>query len=279
MSFLNSSMRHSATLLLTILSLAPFNLHAKAPLNYYDVIEITIEFDEPVQKELYAMSRSERKARKKIKKHKESEGLDILVAEHEAIVRENAENLLQLVAYFGWPNNHMVGEMGVRAAFQIFDKTPPDLQRVSLPYFDPILQKELLAIDNVGDEKSLSRLRDIVARFGWPGPVVVGTKASVKAFAILQMSPLATKKEWWPILVKEYKDGFLSGERMAMLTDSILVEEGNKQMYGTQVTIENGKVVVSPIAEEATLDQRRDSVGLMSMDDYLVTYADLYLTN
>jgi len=173
----------------------------------------------------------------------------------------------------------MVGEMGVRAAFQIFDKTPPDLQRVSLPYFDPILQKELLAIDNVGDEKSLSRLRDIVARFGWPGPVVVGTKASVKAFAILQMSPLATKKEWWPILVKEYKDGFLSGERMAMLTDSILVEEGNKQMYRTQVTIENGKVVVSPIAEEATLDQRRDSVGLMSMDDYLVTYADLYLTN
>ena len=278
MSFIKSIINKGAILLSATLVLITFNLSAAEERDYYKEIEITIEFDEPLQLQLYAMSRAERKARKKIKKHKGKEGVDKIIAEHDVIVREHGEQLLQLVPYFGWPNNHMVGNMGVRAAFQVFDKTPSDLQAVILPYFDATLQKELLGMGKAGeDEKSLNRLLAIVDQFGWPSPIVVGSKASMKAFSIIQKSPLETKKEFWPLLAKEYKDGFLSGEHLALLTDSILVEEGKKQAYGTQVSVVDGKVVVSPIADEATLDQRRKRVGLMSMEDYLVIYKDLYL--
>ena len=278
MSFLKLPIRHCVTLLVSVFTLTTFTLHAKAPSIYYDKIETYIEFDEPIQKELYAMSRAERKAAKKLKKHQGDEGRDVLQAEYDKIIKENAENLLQLVAYSGWPNDHLVGGMGVRAAFQVFVKVRPEDQKFLLPYYDEILQKELFEMAKSGDDaKNSKRLEEIVRQFGWPSSIVVGTKASARAFAMLLKAPLALRKAYWPILVKEYEGGFLSGENIASLTDSILVEEGLEQNYGTQVSVKEGEVFVGPVANKETLNDRRMALGLMSMEDYLVTYKDLYL--
>jgi hypothetical protein len=278
MSFLNSSVRHCVTLLVSVLTLITFTVHAESSVNYHQTIETYIEFDEPIQKELYAMSRAERKAAKKLKKHQGTEGLDVLQAEYDNIIKKNAEDLLQLVAYNGWPNEHLVGGMGVRAAFQVFVKVRPEDQKVLLPYYDETLQKELFEMVKSGDDvKNSKRLEEIVRQFGWPSSIVVGTKASARAFSMLLKAPLALKKSYWPMLVKEYEAGFLSGENIATLTDSILVEEGQEQLYGTQVSIKDGQVFVDPITNKESLNERRTSLGLMSMEDYLATYKELYL--
>jgi hypothetical protein len=54
-------------------------------------------------------------------------------------------------------------------------------------------------------------------------------------------------------------------QHMAHLTDRILVMRGKKQKYGTQATWVNGKIVASPIEDEATVDERRKALGLEPM--------------
>jgi hypothetical protein len=63
---------------------------------------------------------------------------------------------------------------------------------------------------------------------------------------------------------------------MAYLTDRILVMRGEKQKYGTQATWVNGKIVASPIEDEATVDERRKALGLEPMSLYLKRMEALY---
>ena len=55
-----------------------------------------------------------------------------------------------------------------------------------------------------------------------------------------------------------------------MLEDRILTRGGMKQRYGTQVTAgADGVPRVDPIEDPANVDERRASVGLPPMQDYL----------
>jgi hypothetical protein len=57
-----------------------------------------------------------------------------------------------------------------------------------------------------------------------------------------------------------------------MLEDRVLVRKGKKQIYGTQVHSgpdTGGKMVLDPIQDEAQVDERRASVGLMPLKEYL----------
>ena len=53
---------------------------------------------------------------------------------------------------------------------------------------------------------------------------------------------------------------------LAMLTDRVLMDEGQPQVYGTQyVGAAEGSIGPWPIAEPETVDERRRTVGLMPM--------------
>ena len=57
-----------------------------------------------------------------------------------------------------------------------------------------------------------------------------------------------------------------------MLEDRILVRNGKKQVYGTQLHSgpdTGGKLVLAPIEDEEHVDKRRASVGLMPLKEYL----------
>jgi len=57
-----------------------------------------------------------------------------------------------------------------------------------------------------------------------------------------------------------------------MLRDSILTREGKKQAFGTQLHSgpdTGGKLVLYPIEDEEHVDQRRASIGLSPLADYL----------
>ena len=55
----------------------------------------------------------------------------------------------------------------------------------------------------------------------------------------------------------------------AYLTDRVLVGEGKKQLYGTQLMPKDGKLVPQPIEDEANVDARRKELGLPPLADYL----------
>jgi hypothetical protein len=122
------------------------------------------------------------------------------------------------------------------------------------------------------DNRNMARLEEIIKHKGWPGKSLVGGEASKAAFLILQHSDLAHQERYLPLLKEAAKKGEARPADVAMLEDRVLVRKGKKQIYGTQVHSgpdTGGKMVLDPIQDEAQVDERRASVGLMPLKEYL----------
>jgi len=66
-----------------------------------------------------------------------------------------------------------------------------------------------------------------------------------------------------------YESGEVRGQDLAYLTDRVLVNQGKKQLYGTQFwTPPGGKIQPRPIEDEAKLDERRSKMGLGLFAEY-----------
>jgi hypothetical protein len=65
--------------------------------------------------------------------------------------------------------------------------------------------------------------------------------------------------------------GDVKPRHIAYLSDRVLVHEGKKQMYGTQLQEQGGGLRPLPIADEANVDQRRALAGMEPLAEYLKT--------
>ena len=122
------------------------------------------------------------------------------------------------------------------------------------------------------DNRNMARLEEIIKQNGWPGKSLVGGEANKAAFLILQHSDLAHQEKYLPLLKEAAKKGEARPADVAMLEDRVLVRKGKKQIYGTQVHSgpdTGGKMVLDSIEDEEHVDERRASVGLMSLKEYL----------
>lgn len=131
---------------------------------------------------------------------------------------------------------------------------------------DEAAKERLRAIDT----KNTARMKEIIARKGWPGKTLVGTRASQAAFLLVQHADLelAFQKQCLPLLEKAVAAGEAEGQHLAYLTDRVLVAEKKPQRYGTQFHEVDGKLVPQPIEDEARVDERRASVGLGTLAEY-----------
>jgi len=121
------------------------------------------------------------------------------------------------------------------------------------------------------DTKNQARLAAIVAEHGWPGAKLVGLAAADAAFLIVQHAELAYQKKYLPLLEAAVARRDALPPWAAMLKDRVLVGDGKPQIYGTQVHMPPGatKWQLRPIADEARVDERRASVGLEPLVEYL----------
>jgi hypothetical protein len=120
------------------------------------------------------------------------------------------------------------------------------------------------------DSKNLAELERIVQRYGWPGADLVGADASNAAFLILQHAPLARQKALLPLFRRAVSAGNARAADLALLEDRILVGEGKKQLYGSQVTAgPEGVPRLHPIEDPDNVDSRRSAVGLPPLKEYL----------
>jgi hypothetical protein len=128
------------------------------------------------------------------------------------------------------------------------------------------LAAEMAAIDS----KNLAELERIVQQYGWPGADLVGADASSAAFLILQHAPLARQKALLPLFRQAVSAGNARAADLALLEDRILVGEGKKQLYGSQVTAgPDGAPRLHPIEDPENVDSRRSEVGLPALKEYL----------
>lgn len=136
-------------------------------------------------------------------------------------------------------------------------------------YDEPTVNKMLAETDS----GNLILAKKIILKYGFPGYNLVGTEASNQFWSIIQHcdDDLTLQKKALFLMDKEVKRKNASASNNAMLRDRILVSEGKKQIYGTQVryNVELKKSQPFPITDPENVDIRRKSVGLTTLAEYL----------
>ncbi len=124
---------------------------------------------------------------------------------------------------------------------------------------------------NAIDKRLLQRLEAIIAHYGWPTISLVGKEASGNAFLIIQHADLEYQKKYFPLLKEAAAKNEARKSEIAMLEDRILMREGKRQIYGSQLRSNpnTGKLELYPIEDEENVDARRASVELMPMKEYM----------
>ena len=139
---------------------------------------------------------------------------------------------------------------------------------------DKAIEARMAVIDGANTR----RMKEIVKRYGWPGPELVAADGAQAAFLLVQHSPdLAFQQAMLPLVRRSYESGRLSAWNYALLVDRLLVREGRPQVYGMALEPWTGKEpVLYPIEDEANVDKRRARIGLPPLREYLEHMKRLY---
>ncbi len=143
-------------------------------------------------------------------------------------------------------------------------------------YDEATIQKNWAKTDSL----NLIEAKQIFHQYGYPGFSLVGENGSSRFWAIVQHcdDDIKFQKEVLVQMEKEVKQHNASGENYAYLKDRVLINEGNKQLYGTQTRYnkDTHKHLPFPIQDSVNVDARRKAVGLSSLKDYLKQQDTVY---
>ncbi|WP_375243172.1 DUF6624 domain-containing protein [Sphingomonas parapaucimobilis] len=134
-----------------------------------------------------------------------------------------------------------------------------------------IIRSRLMAAGMVEDHENAERLKQIVAKQGWPKRSEVGDDAAGEAWLLVQHADadpafqLTVLRAMEPLLT----NGDMSKTDYAYLYDRVMLKITGKQRYGTQAMCDNGKRVSQPLEDEKRVDRLRAEVGLAPVAEYL----------
>ncbi len=113
------------------------------------------------------------------------------------------------------------------------------------------------------------QITTLIEKYGWMGKSLVGEGYNQAFFLVIQHADLATQKKYFPLFQQSVEEGESKASDMAMMQDRILMREGKKQIYGSQVVFnKTGGQEFYPIEDEKNVNIRRKKVGLQPIEDY-----------
>lgn len=120
------------------------------------------------------------------------------------------------------------------------------------------------------DSTNLVLVEALIAQYGWMGRGFVGDKGNSALFLVIQHSDLETQLKYLPLLEESVKKGESRPSNAALMKDRILMRQGKKQVYGSQVVFnkETGKQEFYPIEDEKNVNARRLQIGMTSIEEY-----------
>jgi hypothetical protein len=128
------------------------------------------------------------------------------------------------------------------------------------------------------DDDNAAWLRHVIAEWGWPGHSLVGEEGSHAAWLVAQHADRdpSLQRRCLKLLEQAVAAGEASPGDFAFLTDRVLLASGATQIYGTQMAARVGRYVACRLRDPETVDARRASVGLETLDDYLCRMLELH---
>ena len=133
---------------------------------------------------------------------------------------------------------------------------------------DSVMGRRMMAVDAANDR----RLNAILARYGWPTRSLVGRQGAFAAWLIAQHADNDTTGLQRRALAMMRAAGprEVSPNNLGYLTDRVRVRAHQPQLYGTQFEpLADGRLVLSPVADEAHVEERRAKAGIEPLGEYL----------
>lgn len=128
----------------------------------------------------------------------------------------------------------------------------------------------------MNQQDSLNELEviKIIDEHGWVGRSEVGRSANSGLWLVIQHAPREIQEKYVPLLRESVKKGESKGSHLALTEDRILMRQGKKQLYGSQVKRdqETGKFYLHPVEDPHTLNERRDALGMPPIEDYITRW-------
>jgi hypothetical protein len=126
------------------------------------------------------------------------------------------------------------------------------------------------------DAANLPWLRQLITDVGWPGKSLVGEDGAQAAWLLAQHADRdpAFQRRCLDLLTAAVERGEATAVQQAYLTDRVLLHEGKPQEYGTQAIAREGGFVARNLRDSGHVDERRASVGLGPLAEYLALMAD-----
>jgi hypothetical protein len=119
------------------------------------------------------------------------------------------------------------------------------------------------------DSCNLARVETLVHDYGWMGKSMIGGYCNYTLWLVVQHAELPIQEKYLPMLEESVADSESRGSELAMLQDRVLMRQGKKQLYGSQVVMnKSGGQEFYPIEDEKNVNARRKSVGLQPMEEY-----------
>lgn len=135
---------------------------------------------------------------------------------------------------------------------------------------DPGEMKELWRTIRQKDSTNLIAVRGILDEYGWPSASVVGSGNNA-LFLVIQHSDLTTQERYLPMMRDAVMVGDANTSDLALLEDRVLIREGKRQIYGSQLDQDpiTGAYYLCPLDDARHVDERRAAVGLEPIENYL----------
>jgi len=121
-------------------------------------------------------------------------------------------------------------------------------------------------------------VKNILDKYDFPGYDLVGKESSDNYWILVQHSDfdLEFQKRALKLMKVQLDKSNASGQYYAYLIDRISINEGRPQTYGTQVNMSEKGTKIKPCIDTLTLDERRASVGLPPIKEYLKKCDEAY---
>lgn len=129
------------------------------------------------------------------------------------------------------------------------------------------LWKTILKKDSI----NLVKVSKILDTQGWPSKKKIGSRGASTLFLVIQHANQDTKLKYLPLITEAVKKDELPKRQYAMFYDRLVLGQGKRQIYGTQLAMskESKKPYVLPLEDPKNVDKRRAEMGLNSMQENL----------
>lgn len=147
------------------------------------------------------------------------------------------------------------------------DKIPKLLDEIYS--LDQNMRKNGGTIDPNIDRENLIKVISLIENCGMPTLNEVSRKQMSAIWLVFQHGDNQNRRKYLPILEKSAKNGDLRKSSIAMMKDRILMNDGEPQIYGTQVVDNGNGWELYDLENPESVNKRRAEIGFQPIEDYL----------